>query len=223
MLTTTTGGIVMFKKATLAAMLAIVTLTGSVQAATLTFDLSYEFSGATPPAGAAPWLRAHFDDGGTPGSVMMTLSTPNLTGVEFVSKWCFNLDPVMDPTALLFLGPAKTGSFTNPAITTGVDFYKADGDGKYDILFSFDVSDGSPTRFGVGDSAKYLVLGAGLTASSFDYLSAPAGGHGPFEVAAHVQGIGPTGANSGWITVPEPTTMGLLGLGGLGLLRRRRN
>jgi len=61
--------------------------------AIVTYDLGFEYSGATPPAGAGPWLRATFDDGGSPGAVTLTLTALNLTGGEFVNDWMFNLDP----------------------------------------------------------------------------------------------------------------------------------
>ena len=205
----------------LTTLIAVMILTTGASASVLTYDLSVEFSGATPPAGAAPWLRAVIDDGGSPGSVTMALSTPNLVAVEFVSKWYFNLDPLLDPTSLIFSAPTKVGSFTDPSISLAVDAFKADGDGKYDIKLDFAVNDGFPTRFGVGDAVTYTITGIPtLTASSFNYLSLPAGGHGPFETAAHVQGI--YGNDSGWVTVPEPATMSLLGIGALGLVRRRR-
>ncbi len=46
---------------------ALVLVASSANAAVVSWDLSYEFSGATPPEGAAPWLTATFDDGGWPG------------------------------------------------------------------------------------------------------------------------------------------------------------
>ncbi|MBW7905396.1 MAG: hypothetical protein LC135_02770 [Phycisphaerae bacterium] len=184
----------------------------AAQAAILTFELSVEFSGATPPAGAAPWLTATFDDGGSPGSVDLTLATTNLVSNEFVFRWMFNLDPVLDPTSLSFSAPSKTGAFTDPVINTGVDSFMADGDGKFDIEVVFSNAGGPANRFGAGDSVKYTITGIpGLTAASFDFLSAPAGGHGPFPTAAHVGGIGANDDESGWITVPEPST-GLAGL-----------
>jgi uncharacterized protein (TIGR03382 family) len=68
---------------------------------------------------------------------------------------------------------------------------------------------------GIGAAAGTLV------ATDFQFLSAPAGGHGPFYVAAHVQGIGAEGDDSGWVTTPEPTTFTLAALAALALLRRR--
>jgi len=65
-----------------------------------------------------------------------------------------------------------------------------------------------------------------ITASSFDFFSALAGGHGPFQSAAHIGGIGPDGALSGWIAptavIPEPTTILLIGSGLFGLAGFRR-
>ncbi len=194
------------------------------QGSPVSFDLGVEFSGGTPPAGAAPWLNATFDDGGSAGSVILTLTATNLTGTEFVSKWMFNLDTGLDPTDLVFSSPIKTGSFNNPDIYTDVDEFKADGAGYFDIEIAFATSGsgGGSKRFGAGDVVEYTITGIdSLTAESFNFLCTPAD-HGPFPTAAHVQGVGDTGDDSGWVTVPEPATLTILGLGGLGMLLRRR-
>jgi hypothetical protein len=160
--------------------------TESSQAAIVSWDLNIEFSGATPPAGAAPWLRASFDDGGTSGSVTMTLTPLNLVGSEFVRYWYFNLDPALAPTSLVFSAPVKAGTFTDPVLAVGVNAFQADGDGLYDIELAF--ANSGAERFGAGE-VSYTITGIpALTASSFNFLSAPAGGNGPFHTAAHVQG-----------------------------------
>jgi hypothetical protein len=217
------------KNALLLALALVMLATVPLTAAVVVFDSSIEFSGATPPAGLPPWLRATFDDGGGSGKVNLKFEATNLTGSEFVSDLMFNLDPALDPTSLVFGAITKVGTFDDPTISTGVDGFKADGDGKFDLQFAF--SNAPPgTRFGAGDSMSLDITGiASLTASSFNFLSAPDGGHGPFYTAAHVQGIGIDGNFSGWVTVPEPATWALVTTGGAGLAlaarrrwRRRR-
>ena len=204
----------------------LLVLSSVASGAVVSFDLSIEFSGATPPVGAAPWLNATFDDEGSSGSVLLTLTTPGLTDIECVSNWMFNLDPSLDPTNLQFSAPTKTGSFDDPLISTVVDNFKADGAGYFDIWFAFTTGGGSDLnkRFGVGDAVEYTITttetGASLTAESFDFLCTPAD-HGPFLTAAHVQSIGGD-EDSGWTTAPEPATLSLLTIGGGLLLIRRR-
>jgi hypothetical protein len=200
------------------------------RANTVTYDYNYEFSTGTTPTGPAPWIRAVFQDV-TPGTVTLTLTTPDLSGSEFVSGWYFNLNPNLNvSSSYLNFSGASGGTFTPPTIQQQEDGYKADGDGKYDILLSFNTSGGASAQFTSGDTLTYTITGvgvdAGLTAADFLCLSTPAGGHGPFDSAAHVQGIGNGG--SGWVepsggnsTPDGGATIVLLGsaLLGLGLLR----
>ena len=219
-----------------------------VRSATLSFDLDHEFSGGTPPEGEAPWVRAVFDDAGSPGSVLLTLDTFHLTDNEFITEWYFNFESNAEPLdiALVEAVTADGRDITTPfnyitleGVDRGEDSFRADGDGLYDILFRFKEDNhwewgAFASRFGGGSQATFEITGSGITASSFAYLSSPGGGNGPFPTAAKVQGIGENDALSGWIApggwenppqpAPEPATVLLVGAGMLllvGWTRRR--
>jgi len=209
----------------------------NASAASFTFNLDNEFSGGQAPGGPAPWLSATFTDV-TPGTVSLTLSASppggaGLTGTENVDGWYFNVDtPFVGNLSFSPGAPAALPSGgTLTSIQQGTNAFKADGDGLYDILFNFGTGTGH--GFGPGDTLTETITSsvAGLTAASFDELSAPAGGHGPFFTAAHVQNTTGTGSGgSGWIaptgtsSVPDgASTAMLLGITllGIGGLRRR--
>ena len=198
----------------------------------LSFGLNSEFSGGTAPASALrPWTEVTFTSL-SPTSVQLTVQNPNLTGSENVRGLYLNFNDSRAVGNLVFSSPLQTGSFILPTINLGMNAYKADGDGRYDIFLDFAAGGDLSETFGDDEVLTYTLsfTGGNLAESDFNFLSQPAGGKGPFYAAAHVQNT--PGGSSGWIcpnfsVVPEPSTLGavltcsLLFLG-FGFLRRAK-
>lgn len=81
--------------ATLVAALA----TSPLQAATVTFNYDVNF-GSVLPDGPAPFNKAVFDDGGSAGTVTLTMSVAGTVNLTDATRMYFNLDPLVDPTSL---------------------------------------------------------------------------------------------------------------------------
>jgi hypothetical protein len=153
------------------------------------------------------------------GEVTITLDLTDLTSdLEFSAKWYLNV--AIDPKDFDFdyvSGPASGYDYyVSDAFNSNEKKLKADGDGYYDIKFTFSTSGDS--RLEAGETAVWKVTGTGLSASLFMVGSAPGGGAGTYLAALHVQGVGDTGGLSSWmgattIPVPEPGTLLLMGLG----------
>jgi len=194
----------------------------AAHADSFTVEFNTEFSGADEPEGSTPWLVMTIDDGGTAGTVLMTLEATNLTDDEFVRIFNFNV------TGQIYGShTANSTVFTNNGCGLfSEDGFKADGAGYFDYECTFAAND-----FGVGDVFEVLwSLPATLTAADF-FLFSTTSSKGEFLAAAHVQGIGDNDGGSGWITgggdsheVPEPGTLALFGLGltMMGVATRRR-
>src|SRR5262245_40770395 len=197
-------------------------------AADYVYQFNNAFSGSAPVSTNRPWIDAIFQTV-TPGTVRLTVTNLTLSASENVDQVYFNLNTALKPANLTFTLVNESGLFKVPKISTGVNKFQADGDGKYDILFNFNSGGTANTRFTAGESVTYYISGIpNLVAADFSYLSAPAGGAGPFYAAAHVQRIG-NGTLSGWLSasamtpllVPEPTTIALsLLASGVWLVRR---
>jgi hypothetical protein len=201
--------------------------------AQIQMDLDILFDGTnTPPANlATPWLTVTFTDQGANQVLFHLEATDNLTGIENVKQFYFNFDDTLDLGALAFTPLGASGDFKLPDWTFDENNLKADGDGKYDVRLDF--SSGAQLRktFGQGDSIAYLLTYGGseqITEQSFNFFSAPAGGKGPFLVAAHVQNT--TDGGSAWLAadtlsatpIPEPHTLGLLVLAAAAGFARRK-
>ncbi|MDD2942518.1 MAG: PEP-CTERM sorting domain-containing protein [bacterium] len=198
-----------------------------VSATTVTFNLDTEFSGATSPSGVAPWASVEISDL-TPTSVAVTFDTFGLTASEFVSSLALNLTPSLDLGTLVLSSFSSTSSL--PTYELQHDSYKMDGDGYYDLKFSWSTSQGS--RFTAGSVFSFVITG--LQSGDFLYYD-QGGSKGDYYAAAHVQGIGTSASLSGWIgasqytetsnAVPEPATLSLLGLSLLGatLAKKRKS
>ncbi len=215
-------------------------LPATAGAATFAGTLTQVFSGNVPDS-TSPYLSFTFLDGTScdpdcgAGTVQLILTASLEDADEFVTEWDFNMTTV---TPLTFSAMTTlSGTVTAPTITQGSNHEQADGDGLYDLAFFFTSSNAGGGRMAGTDSVSFIITGTGITAQTFNALSAPAGGAGgPFTSAAHIQGITPN--CSGWVSTSGPdtdgnsgsctsvpdggTTLSLLGLalGGIGVVRR---
>lgn len=199
------------------------------QAAAITFNYTESF-GTEPPVGPSPYATSEIVDSGV-DTVTLTMQVSGFVGAADVTGMYFNLDPALDPTLLTFTRLGGTGpTAADTTILTGVDAYRADGDGFYDILFDFPPPPGGDlARFNSGESLIYEISMPGLSAASFNFFGAPgpgAGNPGPFLSVARFQETGPLQDGSDWVgAVPVPAAVWLFGSGLLGLvgLARRRS
>ena len=189
-----------------------------VRADMLTFELTVQYTDdGTAPGGLladGAWLTAIFSDN-TNGTVDLTLDASNLVDVEFTRRWYFNFDPTKDATLLVFSPGVGDAPDAASPIQTGEDAFRSGGDGMFDILFLWNPSNQIFDEDGFWTTRIRRSDGADVFASDFDFLSL-GGGESPegLFTAAHVQGIGVDGLDSGWVTIPAP---GAVVLGGLGL------
>ena len=147
---------------------------GHAVASIVTYSMNLEFSGGTAPSSSAPWVVVTINDFNLTGMVNLKITNPGLTGNENVEALMLNLDPALDPTDLLFSAPTQNRAYTTPTIGTGLNAFKADGDGRYDILLDF-ANGGPPNTFIGGDSIEYTISGIStLDALSFFHFSGTA-------------------------------------------------
>lgn len=198
----------------------------------LSYNFDNVFSGSSPSS-AAPWFSATLEDV-APGTVRLNLSALNLGLGEKVTEFYLNLNPDFLASNLQITFEEGTAGVAAPQPLLGLDAFRADGDGLYDIRFQF----GQPptTAFTAGEQLSYLITGIStLRVQDFLHMSMPAGGHGPFFSAIHIQGlnassINDTGSSSGWasptdatlVVVPEPSAA-MVALVGVAVVALRRS
>jgi len=193
--------------------------------ASLSFDPSNTFSGIAP-AGS---LTADFTD--IAGGVQLVI-TSNLAPGENLDpgrSLYFNINPSKDSILqnLSFTLTGNTNFNQQATVLTGADSFKADGDGYYDINFTFS---SSTKAFTAGESQTYKITTSSgtISASNFiNYLSSTGGGNGNWFAAVHVQNTPSGGSGSAWVgatvtPVPIPAAAWLFGPGLLGLVGARK-
>lgn len=209
---------------------AVIALAGAGFTQTANADVVFEFNAnytGDAPAGTPEWLKMTFVNDGA-NQVKLTIEASLQDSDEFISKLFFNLDPAFNATNLVFSNPIKTGSFDLPSITKGVNINSPGSAGNYDIILGFETSNsgGGSKRYNNSDKLEYTLSGiVGLNETSFSFAAADA-----YLAEAHVQGIegqagsGKIYAEEGDDTsrIPEPASLGVLGLGALALMARRR-
>lgn len=167
-----------------------------------------------PPGNSSPQIEATFQDT-RPDTVLLTITSSDLTCGEFLSDLYFNFDPADNVNQLHFAVRDNPDGVALPKISTGANAFKADG-GYYDIYFDF--SKTGKGKFTGDDSVTYQIVGPGLDVSDFAFTDSTGrcrGTSGVYYALVFIQGAC---GNGEWLgsckktlqPIPEPASLGLL-------------
>ena len=202
-------------------------LSQAASAMTLSYTLDFSFGDGSCGGGGGGttcWVGVTWDDGGSPGTVDMTLDASGLPAGTSLSEFYFNSDTAISFSGFTPLaGSSMTGAFS---LTSGPNCCQADGDGLFDNFLNL-----PPPGADLFDGGEQIVFhlndlgGGGITANTFDSTAALSN----YFAAARIEQTGT--ANSDWLgadgvaPIPEPNAAILFGVGAgvVGVALRRRS
>jgi hypothetical protein len=181
----------------------------ATDAAALTWNFNVLVTGDMPVG--SNWATLTMDDTG-PGEVSFTLfHNATSAAPQFLTRLYLNLDPIPGDLSANFGAPIVGISWAEDGFGNAARFFDVE------VL----LETAQEGRLDPGESVSWTMSGTGLSVSAFDKFSAVEGENAPLLALLHIQGI--NGEGSGKLTVvPEPATLGVLGIGALALLRRRK-
>lgn len=200
-------------------------------AAAEAITVDFVFSGQQP-GNSGPWGTVTFTDAGGGNTIVTMSALGGATGLasgEFITFWGVNTsDTSFTVGPLTTVTGTVTGTIGACPAPCGDNSFRADGDGYYNIVVSFETAS-TAGRFTGGETVQFEVFGAAV--GTFSPLSASGGGAGTYNTAIHIQGIGDgcsawagnsdsagkvgsgIGTACGGTRVPEPGTVALIGAG----------